>query len=60
MLSFVFVLMSIVFVSLLTSSCSFSSLSVGVMQNLGDEAAAVVSAVAAWCTSPRDWKALSQ
>ena len=59
MLSFVFVLMSIVFVSLLTSSCSFSSLSVGVMQNLGDEAA-VVAAVAACCTSPRDWKTLSQ
>ena len=58
MLSFVLVLMSIVFVSVLTSSCSFSSLSVGVMLDLGDETAA--AAVAAWCTSPRDWKALSQ
>ena len=59
MLSFVLVLMSIVFASVLTSSCSFSSLSVGVMLDLGDEAAAV-AVVAAWCTSPRDWKALSQ
>ena len=48
MLSFVLVLMSMVFVSLLTSSCSFSSLTMGVMLDLGDEAAAAVAAVAAW------------
>ena len=46
MLSFVFVLVSIVLVSFLTSSCSFSSLSARVRLNLGDEAAAVVEAVA--------------
>ena len=60
MLSFVFVLMSIVFVFLLISSCSFSSPSVVLMLNLGDEAAAVASAVAVWWPSPRDWKTLSQ
>ena len=48
MLSFVLVLMSMVFVSLLTSSCSFSSLTMGVMLDLGDEAAAAEAAVAAW------------
>ena len=42
MLSFVLLLVSIVLVSLLTSSCSFSSLSARVKLNLGDEAAAVV------------------
>ena len=60
MLSFVLVLMSIVFVSVLTSSFSFSSQSVGVMLDLGDETVAAAAAVAAWCTSPRDWKALTQ
>ena len=55
-----FVLMSIVFAFLLLSSCSFSMPSVVLVLNLGDEAAAVASAVAVWWPSPRDWKTLSQ